>query len=302
MRPLFDHFYTGRILLLCVWLLAGCASKPPDFQRDTKFDSLDRSARHAFDLGQHEQAVTLYQAVLNEALKEDDLQAIVATRYNLAASQMSVGEYEEALGQINLAVAESERREAGWDPELTLLRATVLYRAGREQEAQKDLVQLHNGGAEVELNVRVSALFLSGLIAAKAGQADRLAAIIDAMDKPVTDLATANRLELEAWRLRLEGSADESLSRFTRLADLRRIKQDYRGMNRALSAAADLAEARGNTDTAAGYLLRAGRSAARLGQPEARAWLERALRLGTQSSDSALVREAELELAALRGD
>ncbi len=303
MNPCFARVRGRGLLLLGAWLLASCASAPPpEPAHEIKRDALDRSAWLAFDLGQHDQAVVLYQQVLDEALREDDLEAIVEARYNLAASQMALGDYSQALEQISLAMADLRRRKAGWDPELTLLQATVLYRAGREREARTALVRLQHDGAGVTPTVRASALFLSGLMAAKAGEAGRLAAIIATMGEFTTDAANANRLELEAWLAQLQGSTAAALARFEELVDIRRGERDYRGMNRALVAAADLAEARSEVATAAGYLLRAGRSAARMRQPEARGWLQRAVRLGRRAGDSALVREAEMELAAPGGD
>jgi len=286
--------------LLVALLAIGCASKPPpEPVRETTLGTLDRSARLAYDLGQYDQAVTLYRAVLDQALLEDEPQAIVSTRYNLAASQLAVGEYDAALRQINLADAERIRRSGPQDAELTLLRATVLYRLNRPVEASAELDQILSPDSPAAPDVREAALFLDGLMAADARDSYRLSTVVAALGPAPPATNDADVLELQAWLDRLQGKTSRALKGFEQVVALRRDEGDYRGMNRALAAAANLAEDSNDPGLAATYLLRAGRSAARLEQHDARKWLEHAARLGQATGDTGLVEEAQAEIARL---
>lgn len=80
---------------------------------------------------------------------------------------------------------------------------------------------------------------------------------------------------------------------------LRGTERDYRGMVRALASAGAIAQQDGRLQAAGTYLLRAGRSAAQRGEPEARDWLARAQSLGIQTHDDALAGEAAAILNSL---
>ncbi len=286
--------------MLTVLVVTGCASKqPPEPARETQLGTLDRSARLAYDLGQYDQAVTLYHAVLDRALLEDEPLAIVTARYNLAASQLAVGEYEDALRQIDLADAERMRRSGPQDAALTLLRATVLYRLNRPVEASAVLDQILTSDSAAAPDVREAGLFLDGLMAAEARDTDRLSAAAAALGPAPPATNAADVLELRAWLDRLQGTTSRALKGFEQVVALRRAEGDYRGMNRALTSAADLAEDTGDPGLAAAYMLRAGRSAARLEQRDARKWLEHAVRLGRATGDTGLVEEAQAEIEQL---
>jgi tetratricopeptide (TPR) repeat protein len=285
--------------LICPLVLGGCASSPElKPAAIVKHQSLVRSAHLAFRQGQYAQAATLYQAVLEEALAEDDPEAIVDARFNLALSQTYLGRYEAALAQVEQAEAERVRRGLHRDPDLQLLLATIHYRAGNAPQAASALDALLRAPSP-KPTTRAKAHFLAGLMAADRRDAEGIRSHIAAIDSDATPGMDADRLELKGRLAGLADVTDKALTLLDRAVVLRRIDRDYRGMVRALATAGDLAERAQRRVLAGNYLLRAGRSAAQRSEPEAREWLERARDLGKRSGDSALVSEAEAVLAGM---
>lgn len=280
-------------LLIASLGLAGCGGtaereQVPISQRE----SVDRSARLAFDQGQYTQAATLYRAVLQAALTEDAPTAIIDARFNLALCEIYLGDYDAALTQTDLADAERQRRGLPVDPELQLLVGTIHYAAGHLGPAQATLNALLQDRAAGPAT-RSRAHFIAGLIAADRAALPALREHIAALQRDPAARPDVDHLELQGRLLGLEGDIDGALRLLDQAADLRSIERDYRGMVRTLAAAGDLAERAGRLQSAGNYLLRAGRSAAQRDAPEAPDWLHRAIKAGMLTGDSALVREAE---------
>ena len=288
------------LLILAVSLaLGGCGGAPKQEAREpTELELLQRSARLAFSRGEYAQAATLYEAALDKALVADRPEPIIDARFNLALSHSYLGRYGEALDLLALAEAERVRRELGPDPELRLLRATVHYRAGDAAAAKRVLDSLLDDPATPRPTID-AARFLAGLMAADRGDVSALRRYRDALPSGDTGREQADRLELDGRLAALSGDSRQALSRLDEAARLRSLDEDYRGMARALAAAASVAERAGRTGLAAGYWLRAGRSGVQRADPDARGWLERALALGRRSRDAALVLEAKAMLAKL---
>ena len=287
------------VALSLILLLTACSSTPePEAQPVTERASLNRSAQLAFSQGQYAQAATLYEAALDEALLEDQPEAIIDARFNLALSQTYLGDYQTALDQVTQADAERVRRALGPDPELQLLRATIHYRAGEPAKAD-DILETLLRDPKLAPATASKAHFVAGLIAADRGDAASLRRHLNAL--PVEDAAggKADRFELEGRLAGMSGKTDDALRLFDQAILLRSMDRDFRGMTRVLAAAGGLAEQAGRTALAGGYLLRAGRSAAQHAEPDARAWLERARDLGKLAGDTALVLEAEATLDQL---
>jgi hypothetical protein len=112
----------------------------------------------------------------------------------------------------------------------------------------------------------------------------------------------ADRLELDGRLAAIEGKFEEALHQLDRAALLRSRDGDYRGMARVLVVAGTAVERAGRPELAGGYFLRAGRSGARRGDPDARGWLERALALGERTGDAAMVLEARTMLGELAAE
>jgi tetratricopeptide (TPR) repeat protein len=290
----------ARTVLLALTLsLAACAGRPqPEAQPTTERESLERSARLAFDQGQYPQAATLYAAALEEALAEDRAAAIVDMRFNLALARTYLGDYQAALRQVVQADAERVRRGLGPDPELELLRATIHYRAGDLDQAQPALERLLTDPT-LKPAARDRAHFVAGLIAADRADAAALRSHFGSLVPNAAPGAQADRLELQARLAGIDGNTDQALRLLEQAIDMRSLDRDYRGMVRALATAGDIAEQAGKPVLAGNYLLRAGRSAAQRSEPEARRWLQRAHDLGVRSGDRALTLEATAILETL---
>lgn len=288
------------IALLLSLLLIGCSSTP-ESQPDTERETLDRSARLAFSLGQYAQAATLYQAALNQALLEDDAAAIIDARFNLALSQSYVGQYDAALAQVAQADAERVRRDLGPDLELQLLHATIHYRAGRIDQARAQIDPLLADPASLPATA-TKANFLAALIAADRNDSDGMRHHLAALPSSDQPGGQADRLEIQGRLAGLESDPDRALGLLDEAVRLRSLDRDFRGMVRVLVAAGVLAEQAGRDELAAGYFLRAGRSAAQRADPESRAWLEHARDFGLRSKDAALVLEAETILSGIGGN
>ncbi len=294
-----------RRVALCAALaglvvLGGCGSTPEaERAPPTQRQSLDRSARLAFEQARYPQAATLYEAALRAALAEDDPTAIIDARFNLALCQTYVGQYEAALAQIAQADAERVRRGLPVDPDLQLLAGTIRYRAGDAELSEATLEALLQGGTATA-PTRAKAHFVAGLIAADRGATGALRTRIAALSVDANDSARSDRFELQARLAGLEGDVDGALGLLDQVVVSRRLERDYRGMVRALATAGGLAEGASRLQQAGDYFLRAGRSAAQRAEPEAREWLVRAKTLGERSGDSALVLEAEGSLATMK--
>lgn len=278
------------LVMAATVLLAACASAPePQPTPPTGQQTLDRSARLAFEQGQYAQAATLYQAALQAALAEDSPGAIIDAHFNLALCQTYTGEYPAALGHVARAEAERIRRGLPVEPDLQLLAGTIHYRAGNPDRARAELDRILEGGA-ASMATRHKAHFIAGLIAADRASADTLQVHMAALETDETVAAT-DRLELEARMAALDGDVDSALRLLDQVVALRRIERNYRGMVRALASAGDVAENAGRLGDAGNYFLRAGRSGAQRAEPEAPAWLRHARDLGRRQGDQALVLE-----------
>jgi tetratricopeptide (TPR) repeat protein len=285
------------VVLLLGAALSGCGSTPEQ-KAPSERELLNRSAQLAFSRGRYAQAASLYEAALDQALLEDTPERIVDARFNLALSYTYVGRHQPALDLVTLAEAERVRRKLGSDPQLQLLRATIHYRAGDQAAAQR-LLDALLGEPALPPPTAAKAHFLAGVMAAERNDAAALRRHRDALPAGDAYGEQADRLELGGHLAVIEADAEEALHRLDRAVLLRRLDGDYRGMARALAAAGGIAERAGRAELAGGYWLRAGRSAAQRGEPNARAWLEHARALGERTGDAALMLETEAMLSEL---
>jgi tetratricopeptide (TPR) repeat protein len=285
--------------LLALILLQGCSSTPPGpdpAQPEIERATLARSAALSFAQGQYGQAATLYGKALEQAMIEDRPAAIIDHRFNIALARMYLGEHDAALRQLALADAERRRRGLGTDAGLDLLAATVHYRAGAVDAAGTALDRVFAQPA-ADPSTRVAAHFLAGLMAAGRGDSAALAVQRAALPLDESPAAVADRAELDAHAALLRGDPAAALGLFDSAVAARRAAADFHGMARALAAAGDAAADGGEPRRAAGYYLRAGRSAALRGGADAARWLQQAIALGLEVGDAPLVDDARDALA-----
>jgi hypothetical protein len=136
-------------------------------------------------------------------------------------------------------------------------------------------------------------------MAAERSDASALQRHRDALPRGDSRGEQADRLELDGRLAAIAGDTDEALLRLDRAALLRSLDGDYRGMVRALVVAGTVAERAGRAEPASDYWLRAGRSGARRGEPDARRWLEHARTLAERTGDAALLLEVDATLSEL---
>lgn len=268
-----------RLTLLALSvLLTACTSAPPKPTTDPTADTLLRSAGSAYSSGQYSQATTLYQSLLNRALAQDSAAAIIDARFNLAISLTAAGQYPQALAQLDRAEAEVQRAKLPADPQLQLLRASVLMRSDKIAEAYTAASQLA-WRDDIDTDTSARAHFIAGLGAAALKQTGNLRRHTQFMNQ-ASSAAPADRLELLAHLNAHNDATSRAIEQFNEVIVRRRHSKDFRGMVRALASAAKTLSSTNQSNSAANYYLRAGRSAAQRRQPEARQWLLKARKLG----------------------
>ena len=123
---------------------------------------------------------------------------------------------------------------------------------------------------------------MQGLIADDRGDVTGLAAADAALSAAKAAPFEADAAELAARLALRRGDTGLARQQAARAAELRQTTLDYRGLARALAFEGATVERTGNKAAAADLFLRAGRSAVMRGdQSNARAWLSRAIFLGT---------------------
>jgi len=288
-----------RWVVLLLLLIAACGGSAPDTAPPTD-DTLQRethAGRLAYELERDEEAVARFRAALARAQERDDLSAIADNGYNLAVAELRANAPDRALADARATRMELERRGAKPFPALQLAEATALYRTGAVAEADR-MAQVVQHSEDAEAAAR--ATFLRGLIADDRGDLAGLATAVDALSAEETPPFEADAAELAARLALRRGDAVLARLQAARAVELRQTTLDYRGLARALALEGAEAEHTADKAVAADLFLRAGRSAVMQGdQSDARAWLGRAIFLGTGQpvgrDASDLLRELNLD-------
>lgn len=287
-------------------LLTACASSPPPETAEpasplpARLEVQNRTALTAFEKGRFQQAADLYGQALETATAMDDSAAIVDALYNRAVSLMLAENYGDAAQAIRSAEGELARAGRSAPPELTLLAATLAYRTGDDARAWELTEILVGPTRSTNTQVIERAWFLRGLLAERAGDADALNNAISALQQSRDTDTRADRLELEGYRAEASGNPEAAIASLDAASRNRDEIADYRGKSRTLVAAAEVLEVQGRKQEAANRYLRAGRSAASRGSiREARAWLERAEELATETGATDTAAEARRQLEGI---
>jgi tetratricopeptide (TPR) repeat protein len=293
------HAVCGLTCLFCVIFLVGgvgCSSAPTEQSRsevDEEFERTNRAARMAYDNGKLQQAVSLYNQVLERAYVLDDLNAIVDAQYNLAVCLTGLNSYVEALERVNQSKAELVRTNQSIPADILLLEATIVYRMGKLDDAWQltDMILLDPG--RLSEAVQSKTHFLRGLIAGERDDIHQLRREIASLGEPTAAGLRADREELVGRLAMAESNWNEAIEAFDSTAELRQDDFDYSEMVNALALAARACEQAGKLSEASKRYLRAGRSAARQGENrDALNWLNRAEKLAGEVGDEPTAKQA----------
>jgi tetratricopeptide (TPR) repeat protein len=302
----FRSAYRPAILILVVLLITagGCGSSRVVHKGsgvDENLARLNRSARIAFDNGQLEQAANQYRQALNRAYLRDDRKAVVDAQYNLAVCMLGLRSYDKALERVHQAQNELVRNEESVTADILLLKATILYRTGKLEDAWQITDQILLPPNQPAEAVESKTHFLRGLIADKRGDTNQLRKEINALNSFADSGLKADREELSGRLAMAENNWDAAIQAFDSTARQRREKLDYRKMVQALALAAEACDRAGKPSDASKRYFRAGRSAALQGNhQDAVQWLERAAQLAGQAGDEPLKQEVRSYLKSMQ--
>ena len=287
--------------LLTVW---GCGSPKVAAQKpgyDENLARLNRSALIAYDNGQLEQAANLYRQALNRAYLRDDHEAIIDARYNLAVCMLGMQSYDRALDWVRLAKSDLARSRQGISADILLLEATILFRAGKPDEAWQVTDRILAESEKSSETVKNKTHYLRGLISDQRGEPAELGRELNAISKSSDPRIQADRQELTGRLAMAEGRWDAAVEAFDDAVRLRREKLDYAAMAQALALGADASHRAGNHLAAAARYFRAGRSAGQQGNDQdATRWLRSALRSADQAGDEAFEQEIRAYIETLQ--
>lgn len=285
---------------LTLFALAACGGRSADTDsgpaRDIRLDQASSAGTQAMAMDLPGVAVRQYTVALARARERDDSAAIADAAYNLALAQMLAGDPQAAVATARTAQAELERRHATVPAELALARAAAAYRAGDRADAAA-AAQQALGAQATDPDTVPRAWFIRGLVAADNGDRALLAQAIAALGPAkATSKGPAKSADLEADREELEGraamldgQAASALASFEQAAANRQQAIDYRGMTRSLALAGDASVMLDRKADAAGFFLRAGRSALLRGDDGvAMPLLKKAEDLARQSSQTGI--------------
>ncbi len=266
-------------------LLAACGganTEPAGPPPDQTLARHEQAGQIAYGLDRPAEAVTQFEAALKQAQARDDLQAISELSFNLAVAQLRANRAQDALATTQQARAELIRRGSQPFPALILAEATALYRLGRRDDADALAAEIEAGG---DADAAAGASFLRGLLADEAGDEAGLRAALTRLSGAAAPLRQADRSELQARLALHQVDFAGAQSAALQAASIRQEALDYRGMARALAVAGLAAERAGQTEAAADFYLRAGRSAAAQADADtAKPWLQHVLELTRESS------------------
>ena len=302
----FRSAYRPAVLILVVLLITagGCGSSrvvQKGSGVDKNLTRLNNAARISYDNGQFEQAANLYRQALDRAYLRDDRKAIVDAQYNLAVCMLGLRSYDKALERVHQAQNELVRGEESVTADILLLKAIILYRTGKLDDAWQITDQILLPSNQPIEAVESKTHFLRGLIADKRGDTNQLRKESNALNSFADSGLKADQEELSGRLAMAENNWDAAIQAFDSSARRRREKLDYRKMAQALSLAAEACDQAGSPSDASKRYLRAGRSAARQGNnQDAIKWLERAEQLAGQAGDELLKQEARAYLKSMQ--
>lgn len=238
-----------RGLLACTALIVltldGCSSSnaTKGSKPDQPYEDAMDTGKTVYGIGQAAQAEAQYRTAMDRALMRDDAVAIHEAGFNLATVLLVQDKPRKALHSLGETETALSLRNVSDTSDLAVIRAAALYRLHDMMFASQ---AVDRALQSPDMGIRERALYLSGLIAADQKRDAVLAQRVNDLAAFHENGASVDRQELLA-RLELlqdqpELASDGALS----VVKSRRDALDYRGMRRALTLAADAAEAAGH--------------------------------------------------------
>jgi len=263
---------------IAVTVVGACGgSQPPPQPPQREAISEQRIARFAYNRGQYEQAVVLYDRALAKAYTRDDIEAIAEIGYESSLALHQDGRSKEAADQARRIREELVRRGKVPPTELLLVEAVASYASGDAGSANRIAEEIVAQGGGTGGVITARAVYLQGMIAADEKDAAGVAEALEALGSPLSAELGADRLELLGRLQLIESAPQDAIPSFTETAELRREVEDYTGMARALAFAGEATIAAGRPADAADFFLRAGRGVAhRNDKADAERWLRKA--------------------------
>lgn len=229
------------LVLALAFFLTACSSGRPTRQVDPELYRNAKSARTAFAQGEYKLAVRLYRRALNRARAMDNAIEIGNNAYNLAASLMELGDYDQS--RKLLEESRSSFKRAGKVPEGVFI-LEIKNALGREslEEAQELLEAAVSRNSVVLVpEMLIQYKLLAAEIALKLGD---LTLVQRELESTRDDLGQVKDSVLEGDFKRVEGEllflqdkfADAGIA-FDRWADFMRKGEQYNTMSVALGKA-----------------------------------------------------------------
>jgi len=250
-----------------VCLSASCASTDPGSsveRGDTVVVQASSAARLAYERGDFGQAQKLFRLALKRARAINDAALAADAAYNLAMSEIGLGEYDTAAQLLRQAYYDAVRASSN-TADIQLVRAKVAYLRMRPFEALTFLDEI--AASNPVQSIQLQGMILRGQIFGDAGDKDaanselRSAERLVASSQAVLSASVgADLAKLEGTVSRLEGKLDIAAHSFDDEAELLRIAHRYRDMAYALARAAEAYLAVGEQALAADRFFLAARS------------------------------------------
>jgi tetratricopeptide (TPR) repeat protein len=288
------------VVLLC--LCVGCAGprpRPAEPAGDRQVAQASSAARLAYELGEYEQARTLYRRALTRAQAIDAADLAADAAFNLAMSEIGLQRYEAADELLLQAEYDAARASSG-TIEIRLLRAKVAYLRGRLPEARAlaDEVLAAQAPPRSQLQARI----LRGQMFCDTGdlasaKAELRSIESRAADPQLTPSVRADVAKLQGTVARMEANREAAARLFDTEAQLLRSAHRYRDMGYAYARAAEAHLAAGRPALAADRFFLAARSLKGLGDLDtARGFAESGLSAAEKAGDAAARARARLLL------
>lgn len=235
-----------RNLAVVLLALSACAAPSPEPGKllgDALITQTSAAARLAYERGEFSLAQPLYRRALTRARAINDAALAADAAYNLAVSEIALGNYAVAEQLLSDAGYDAQRAASATD-DILLLRAKVAYLLKRLPQALTLASAVAD--ATVALSLRLQAMLLRGQIYCERGEVasarselQRINGLGAKGDAELAPAIRADRAKLEGTIARLEGNMATAARLFDTEAEWLRGAHRYRDMGYALARAAD---------------------------------------------------------------